>query len=95
MIFTTNKSPFSQWGEDLHDSDLAEAIVDRILERGRLIILDGPSYRTRHLAENAPERGPNQPARISGIDRPEFPERAPAPAAEFRSRSPPVRRQLS
>ena len=41
IIFTTNKSPFSDWGEVLHDRDLAEAIVDRILERGRLIILDG------------------------------------------------------
>lgn len=50
MIFTTNKSPLSEWGDVLHDRDLAEAIVDRVLERGRLLILDGPSYRTRHIA---------------------------------------------
>ena len=49
MVFTTNKSPLTAWGEVLHDHDLAEAIVDRVLERGRLIVLDGPSYRTRHL----------------------------------------------
>ena len=36
IIFTTNKSPFTQWGELLHDPDLAEAIVDRTLERGCL-----------------------------------------------------------
>lgn len=48
MVFTTNKQ-LSQWGEVLHDSDLAQAIVDRILERGRLLVLDGPSLRTRHL----------------------------------------------
>jgi len=54
MLFTTNK-PLSQWGRVLHDPDLAEAITDRVLERGRSIQLRGPSYRTRHL-ENA-EKG--------------------------------------
>ena len=48
MLFTTNK-PLNQWGRVLHDSDLAEAITDRVLERGRFIQLRGPSYRTRHL----------------------------------------------
>jgi DNA replication protein DnaC len=48
MIFTTNKS-LDTWGSVLHDDDLADAIVDRILERGRLLTLDGPSMRTRHL----------------------------------------------
>ena len=48
MLLTTNK-PLSQWGRVLHDPDLAEAITDRVLERGRFIQLRGPSYRTRHL----------------------------------------------
>jgi len=48
MVFTTNK-PLAEWGRVLHDPDLAEAITDRILERGRLIRLTGHSYRTRHL----------------------------------------------
>jgi hypothetical protein len=26
----------------LHDEDLGQAIIDRVLERGRLIRLDGP-----------------------------------------------------
>lgn len=78
MIFTTNKPP-AAWGKVLHDEDLAQAIVDRVLERGRLLTLDGPSMRTRHLGldEAAPETS-NHPAdnlaRISGIGRPEFPE---------------------
>ena len=42
MVLTTNK-PLSEWGKVLHDEDLAAAILDRILERGRLIHLDGPS----------------------------------------------------
>lgn len=59
MLFTTNK-PLSQWGRVLHDPDLAEAITDRVLERGRLIQLRGPSYRTRHL--KGAEHGGDQPA---------------------------------
>lgn len=44
IIFTTNK-PLTEWGRVLHDDDLAEAILDRVLHNGRLIILDGPSVR--------------------------------------------------
>ena len=35
MIFTTNKS-LKAWGQVLHDEDFAQAIIDRVLERGRL-----------------------------------------------------------
>src|SRR6476620_2548128 len=48
MIFTTNKA-LKAWGHVLHDEDLGEAIIDRVLERGRLIRLDAPSIRTLHL----------------------------------------------
>jgi DNA replication protein DnaC len=80
MLFTTNK-PLSGWGRVLHDEDLAQAIVDRVLERGRLLTLDGPSMRTKHLGlDQAPaeasNQGPDNLARISGIARPEFPEPA-------------------
>jgi DNA replication protein DnaC len=85
MIFTTNKS-LSSWGKVLHDEDLAQAIVDRILERGRLLTLDGPSMRTRHLGlDQATAQGSNQEtdnlARIPGIARPQFPEPTRAGAA--------------
>lgn len=75
MVFTTNKS-LREWGRVLHDEDLAQAIVDRVLERGRLLTLDGPSMRTRHLGLDDPTSpgASTQAARISGIDRPEFPE---------------------
>jgi DNA replication protein DnaC len=75
MIFTTNKL-LTAWGRVLHDEDLAHAIVDRVLERGRMLTLDGPSMRTKHLGiddATSPEASAS-PARISGIDRPEFPE---------------------
>jgi DNA replication protein DnaC len=45
MIFTTNKS-LTAWGRVIHDEDLAQAIIDRVLERGRLLRLDGPPVRT-------------------------------------------------
>lgn len=61
MLFTTNKSPFNGWGDVLHDRDLADAIVDRILERGRLLVLDGPSWRTRHIESLDPASRPGNP----------------------------------
>jgi DNA replication protein DnaC len=48
MVVTTNK-PLAALGQILHDGDLAEAILDRLLERGTHFVLRGPSYRTRHL----------------------------------------------
>lgn len=47
MLFTTNK-PLAALGQVLHDGDLAEAILDRVLERGTHFILRGRSYRTRN-----------------------------------------------
>jgi hypothetical protein len=78
MIFTTNK-PTNAWGRVLHDEDLAQAIVDSILERGRRLTLDGPSMRTKHLglddttSEASNQEGDNL-TRIAGIARPESPE---------------------
>jgi DNA replication protein DnaC len=66
ILFTTNKSPLTTWGEVLHDHDLAEAIVDRVLEKGRLIVVDGPSYRTRHLQLDNEKESEKDTARISG-----------------------------
>lgn len=48
LILTTNKK-LSTWGEVLHDHDLAEVILDRVLERGQHLVLGGRSWRTRHL----------------------------------------------
>lgn len=76
MVFTTNKHP-KRWGPVLHDDDLAEVIVDRVLERGRLLRLDGPSIRTKHLADDMDLNDHQDEAerlRISGKRRSEFPE---------------------
>src|SRR4029077_2805492 len=86
IVFTTNK-PLANWGRVLHDADLAEAILDRVLERGRVLELRGQSYRTRHLADGRSKSadkpavvagdGLRKPARISGIHRPELLEPTP------------------
>jgi DNA replication protein DnaC len=56
MLLTTNK-PLAALGDVLHDGDLAEAILDRLLERGVHFIMRGRSYRTRHLTdEDTPTR---------------------------------------
>jgi len=76
MVFTTNKNP-KRWGDALHDDDLAEAIVDRILERGRLLRLDGPSMRTKHLPGDqlaGEDQDDSSGRRVSGTRAAEFPE---------------------
>lgn len=76
MVFTTNKA-LRSWGQVLHDVDLGDTIVDRVLERGTVLRLDGPSVRTRHVDPadlEGPDRVASEPARVSGTDRPDFPE---------------------
>ncbi|HLK36371.1 MAG TPA: ATP-binding protein, partial [Polyangiaceae bacterium] len=72
MVFTTNKAP-KTWGSVLHDDDLAEAIVDRILDRGRVLKLDGPSIRSRHVPEHELQDDDGA-VRVSGKHRSDFPE---------------------
>jgi hypothetical protein len=77
VVFTTNKHP-KRWGHALHDEDLAGAIVDRILERGRLLRLDGPSIRTKHLPGDelaGDDLDDSNDRRVSGTDAAEIPER--------------------
>ena len=73
IIFTTNK-PLDQWGKVLHDEDLAAAILDRVLECGRFIHLDGPTRRARYLQLEETLPATAERVRISGICVPEFSE---------------------
>ena len=94
ILMTTNK-PEAAWGQVLHDGDLAETILDRVLERGRLFELRGQSYRTRHLERggrgsrpaadsiDADDRLTGGRRRISGIPLPEFPEPTTRDAARI------------
>ena len=62
----------SEWGKVLHGEDLAAAILDRVLERGRFIQLDGPSGRTRHLKLEGVWPATAERLRFSGINGSEF-----------------------
>lgn len=94
MVFTTNK-PLAAWATVLHDADLAEAIIDRVLARGRLIELTGGSYRTRHLQQEAGSRRSRRGAKISGEPTPDFPEPTdPANGYPEHSEQPGSQRQL-
>jgi DNA replication protein DnaC len=55
-LVTTNK-PLAAPGQVLHDGDLAEAILDRLLERGTHYILRGRSYRTRNHRDGGDDTG--------------------------------------
>lgn len=72
MIFTTNK-PLRSWGEVLHDQQLAEALLDRILERGQHLQLGGRSWRTRHL-ESEPFSAPAAPSGNPETPKPAAPQ---------------------
>lgn len=52
IVFTTNK-PLNAWGQVLHDAELAEALLDRVLERGQHLRLGGNSWRTRDTDPHA------------------------------------------
>jgi hypothetical protein len=52
----------------LHDVDLAQAILDRVHERGRFLRLDGPSVRTLHVNLDEERRR----TQISRSRRPDF-----------------------
>jgi hypothetical protein len=53
---------------------MAAAILDRVLERGRFIHLDGLSGRTRHLNLEEVLPAKTERLRISGTSGSEFPE---------------------
>jgi DNA replication protein DnaC len=73
MVFTTNKA-LRDWGRVLHDADLAHVILDRVLERGRHIKLDGRSGRTPDLDLDAELGQVEDGARITGTLQADFPE---------------------
>jgi DNA replication protein DnaC len=47
-IITSNKS-LTDWGHIVQDVSLAAALVDRLMERGQVFYLKGPSWRTKDL----------------------------------------------
>jgi DNA replication protein DnaC len=47
----TSNLPFSDWGKIFDSTTVATAIADRLVNNSEVIILEGPSYRTRSKAK--------------------------------------------
>lgn len=47
LILTTNLE-FSKWGSLFTDTQMAAAMIDRLVHHGHLLLFDGPSYRMEH-----------------------------------------------
>ena len=45
-IVTTNL-PFGRWNEIFHNTVIAQAIADRLVENSEIVILEGDSYRQK------------------------------------------------
>jgi len=55
LIITTNKT-FEQWADIFHDNVLAGAIIDRIVHYSTIIMIKGPSYRTKNLKKGGDKK---------------------------------------
>ncbi|GAF76418.1 unnamed protein product, partial [marine sediment metagenome] len=55
LIITTNKT-FEQWTDIFTDGILAGAIVDRVVHYSTIIMIKGPSYRTRNLKKGGDKK---------------------------------------
>jgi DNA replication protein DnaC len=55
ILITTNK-PFAEWSEVFPNATTVVTIVDRLVHRCELAILDGESYRLKESKENASKR---------------------------------------
>ncbi len=55
VIITTNK-PFSEWGEVFSSAACVVTLVDRLIHRSEMAIVDGESYRLKEAKERAAKR---------------------------------------
>ena len=55
LIITTNKT-FEQWTDIFTDGVLAGAIIDRIVHYSTIIMIKGPSYRTKNLKKRGDKK---------------------------------------
>lgn len=63
LILTTNIE-FSKWGSLFTDTQMAAAMIDRLVHHGHLLIFEGPSYRMEHALMRQDGRASSQPQTI-------------------------------
>ncbi len=47
-IIVTSNRPFGEWNQVFHNDAIAHAIIDRLVERSEVFLLEGKSYRETH-----------------------------------------------
>jgi DNA replication protein DnaC len=52
IVLTTNK-PFAEWNEVFPNSSCVTALVDRLVHRAEIIVIEGDSYRAKEAKERA------------------------------------------
>ena len=52
IVLTTNK-PFAEWNEVFPNSSCVTALVDRLVHRAEIIVIEGDSYRAKEASERA------------------------------------------
>ena len=60
LILTTNIE-FSKWGSLFTDTQMAAAMIDRLVHHGHLLIFEGPRYRMEHALMRQDGRASSQP----------------------------------
>ncbi len=63
LILTTNIE-FSKWGSLFTDTQMAAAMIDRLVHHGHLLIFEGPRYRMEHALMRQDGRASSQPQTI-------------------------------
>ena len=54
-IFAALNTPFSEWGNILHNTTIATAIADRLVENSEIFLLGGDSLRKASRNSASPE----------------------------------------
>ena len=52
IVLTTNK-PFAEWNEVFPNSSCVTALVDRLVHRAEIVVIEGNSYRAKEAKERA------------------------------------------
>lgn len=55
IVLTTNK-PFAEWNEIFPNSSCVTALVDRLVHKAEIIVIEGESYRAKEAKERAAEK---------------------------------------
>lgn len=55
IVLTTNK-PFAEWNEVFPNSSCVTALVDRLVHRAEIVVIEGQSYRAKEAKERASTR---------------------------------------